>query len=240
MGFLDSLSRWFSGVFEEDSAKEAATTSTETPGPSQNDGHASIEMGARLLMNVAGQHFMVQVTHLTDKEVRVTFPGIDYPVEGMLVALEVHDDKGFSRYQTRVIEGPRKEGDGVLLERTSIEYWQQHRDSYRIETNLEAKLQLDGQDGEDPGTVTNISTGGVLVDCERKFELNSLLKLRFVLPNGAAAALTVKVLHVGKPREVNSRTLYTYGTNYESYEPGTGHVVTNYIRDRLKELYPTV
>ena len=90
------------------------------------------------------------------------------------------------------------------------------------------------------GTFIGGRTGGVLVDCEGKFELDSVLKLKFVLPNGAPAALTVKVLHVGEAHEVDSRTLYTYGTNFESYEPGTGHVVTTYIRERLKELYPTV
>ena len=250
MGFLASLSQWLKrdganhGIppasvedvpdLDEDGSKRRSE-------PGSGDEPHRIAVGASCLLTVTERRFMVEIVEETDDTIRVSFPGIDYPIEGMLVDLEFHDNAGFSYYQSKVIVGPQKDGDGVLLERPSDELRSQHRDSVRVPVDLGAELKVQGHAVVHEGTVVNMSTGGAMIDSTTLFDNGATLDMVLDIPGETTASLIIQVLHVSPDsRQSDAGPVHSYGTRFVGYEPGAGRAVTRFIWKRLKELYPAV
>ena len=64
-----------------------------------------IKIGRHCLMNTMGQRFLVEILEVEDDTVRLSCPGADYPVTGMIVSLEFHDPAGYNSYRVEVLEG---------------------------------------------------------------------------------------------------------------------------------------
>lgn len=239
MGLFDSIAQWFKqapGSAGDDvpvpsieSRRSAGLDSTSAP---------EIAVGTTCLMTVTDHLFMVQISEVTDDTIRVTFPGIDYPVEGMLIDLEFHDLSGFSYYQATVIDGPQKVGDGILLERPTDAKRVRHRDSCRVSTDLAAELKDQAHVKTYPARITNLSTSGALVETEGYFELDTALDITLTLPDESVHEIVVKIVHVNDSVESGATPVHSYGTRFVGYEPGTGRAITRYIWAQLKNIYP--
>jgi len=210
------------------------TTHSDTPAESK------LKPGAHCLMTVTGRNFMVEILEVTDDRIRVSFPGIDYPVEGMLVDLEFHDRDGFLYSQSKVLAGPYKEGDGVLLERPHKLQQSRHRDSVRVPSDLEAEVRDQVHVRKYVAYVRNISTGGALIESPGDFGSGETLEMSLMLPDSDPQKLLAQVLYKIGTEETDSGLLHSYGTTFVGYEPGAGRMVTQYIWNRLKQLYPAV
>ena len=66
-----------------------------------------VQPGAKCLLSVLDRHFMVEILGVEHDTLRVSFPGVDYPVDGMKVDLEFHDNTGFFCYHSNVLQGPQ-------------------------------------------------------------------------------------------------------------------------------------
>lgn len=181
---------------------------------------------------------MVKIVDVTNDTIRVTFPGIDYLVAGMLLDLEFHDLTGFSYYQARVLEGPRKVGDGILLEKPSDAKRIRHRDSCRVSTDLSAELNDQAHVKTHPARIKNLSTSGALIETEAHFELDTPLEVKLTLPDNTTHDIIVQIVHVNDMAQSESEPVHSYGTRFVGYEPGTGRDITRYIWAQLKTLYP--
>lgn len=196
--------------------------------------------GMNLLLRLIDRNFMVEVLDVSEDRIRVSFPGIDYPAEGMPVEIELHDATGFTYFQTRVLAGPRPEGDGIDLERPTSTARSMHRESCRVPTDLAVELRHDDPPVVVPGRIRNISTGGALVESAQKFLPGVDLAARITLPEGVTVNVRTQVLHAALARNNVSGPVYAYGTRFIGYEPGAGRVLTEYVWQRLKDLYPSV
>ena len=240
MGLFDSISQWF---------KQTGSPGDDIPIPDiqpqrsaglDSTSNPEITIGTTCLMTVTDRRFMVKIVDVTDDTIRVTFPGIDYPIEGMLIDLEFHDLTGFSYYQATVIEGPQKMGDGILLEKPSNAKRVRHRDSCRVSTDLEAELKDQAHVKTHTARIKNLSTSGALIETKAYFELDTTLEITLSLPDKSVHDVIVQIVHVNDSVESDADPVHSYGTRFVGYEPGTGRAITRYIWGQLKTLYPIV
>lgn len=196
-----------------------------------------IEVGDKCLVTVAQQRFLVDVLELSTETIHLSFPGIDYPVKGMSVEAEFHDDKGFSTFVLSVLRGPEKEGDGMILEMPSAIRHIIHRSTIRVPTDLGAKVRGPVDVKYQEARVVNLSTGGALIETSVVFALNAQVDLVVELPDGTFQTLKVVIAHIGQA-ELGVDLEYLYGTRVVEHSPGAGRALTKYIWSRLKELFP--
>ena len=207
--------------------------------PSGGETAIELKVGDQFLMNVTGRNFMVDVLSVEAGTMRVAFPGIDYPVEGMLVDVELHDAEGFSYFQTEVVRGPLADGDGVVLRIPDIAQRSTHRDSARVPTDLDVILTADEETGI-RGKLRNLSSGGAFVEAGVRFSEGASVSMEVEIPGVGRKLVDIQILHVTEPRATDLGPVYSYGTRFTGYEPGAGRALTQYLWDRLAELYPSV
>ncbi len=207
--------------------------------PPSEDIAIELVMGDELLMNVTGRNFMVEILSIAGDTMRVAFPGIDYPVEGMLVDFELHDPEGFSYFQAVVVQGPRADGDGVVLRLPDLAQRATHRDSARVPTDIDVTLTEEGG-ATAPGKLRNLSSGGGFIETGAHFAEGSSVAMAVDIPNVGRKNVDIQILHVTEPRATDIGPIYSYGTRFTGYEPGAGRALTQYLWDRLIELYPSV
>ena len=88
MGFLDSLSQWFKGGSDPESGaspKGASVPSGAAARCGESSGaptDSNFTLGKEFLMTVADRNFLVKVVEVRTDSLRVSFPGVDYPVGG--------------------------------------------------------------------------------------------------------------------------------------------------------------
>lgn len=246
MGFFASLSQWFSrhgsgdDGAEAEPMVEAVAISRDDVVALANDGQTDIAVGVNCLLTVTDRHFVVEIVELNEETIRVSFPGIDYPIAGMLVDIEFHYLSGFSYYQTKVVEGPQREGDGIVLVRPAESTHIQHRDSCRVPTDLTGELKISGGDESFEAKLINLSSGGAMIETAGEFEVGAALELTLTLPDEPTHTFSTQVLHVGGVSGAPDHEIRRYGTRFTGHEPGAGRSMTRFIWGRLRELYPTV
>ncbi len=110
-----------------------------TPGRSEEATHFT--EGTRALLILMGQRFLVTVLNANTDTLRVSFPVQDFPLEGMYVNLEFHDDLGYVTYETEVIESPKQAGDGLLIRRPPESVRTHHRTAWRVSADFRVEIK---------------------------------------------------------------------------------------------------
>jgi len=195
----------------------------------------TLGVGQECLLNVIGRHFKVRVIELTPDTVRVTFPGRDYPADGMHAILELHDDTGFHYFSTEVLEGPRPDAQGILIRNVAEMRRSFHRDHVRIPTDLTVQVREQVHVRRYNAALLNLSAGGALIQTDAVFEFNSVVDLTLSLPSEPAATIMGEIVHtVDSP----SDNRHMYGIRFLDVDAVVVESITRYIWRRLPELYP--
>ena len=83
------------------------------PSGKHGKGHVELSEGNLCLLSVMRQYFMVEIVEVGEQSLKLSFPGRDYPVEGMPVDLQFHDKTGFYSYPSVVMRGPDSADSGI-------------------------------------------------------------------------------------------------------------------------------
>lgn len=198
-----------------------------------------LKPGTACLVKFAENTFLVEIAEVTDDTLRVTFYAYDFPVAGMLIDIEFHQPEGIIRYVTKVIEGPKTETDGILLEKPFAPKIVQHRATYRVPTDIPTTFIEDKGRRAENCTVVNLSTTGASLESRTPLSRGDFFALNLKI-NDQKHTLEGEVCHVAQYRRSDGAPIYVYGTRFTGYSPGAGIAVTNYVWDCLRELYPAV
>lgn len=244
MAFLDSLSHWLKRVAGsevptngEDS--QAALSARElNPLSLINEGKAEVVEGVNCLFSVTDRNFVVEILEVHEEQFRISFPGIDYPIAGMLAEIEFHDHSGFSHYQLKVLQGPQKRGDGVWLERPSEAGRIWHRDTCRIDLDLEVEVKDQVHVNKYPGRLINLSTSGAMVESVVNIDIGATMEIILNLPGEPSHTIVAQIMYASEPVQSDDGPVLTYGTKFVGYDPGAGRAITHFIWDRMKTIYP--
>lgn len=198
-----------------------------------------LQPGTPCLVRFADNTFLVNVVNADESTIRVSFHAYDFPVPGMLVDLEFHEPEGIIRFVAKVLKGPRIEGDGILLERPFSPQIIQHRATYRASTNIDATfIERKGRSHE-RCKIRNLSTTGASIESRTPLQRGMIVNLSLPI-DGNTHEIETKICHVATYSKKDGSPSYVYGTRFMNYSAGAGTAVTNYVWNRLRELYPSI
>lgn len=206
--------------------------------PARNADHGShFVEGSRALLVLMGHRFLVTLLHEDREHLRVTFPVQDFPMEGMYVTIEFHDDLGYSSYETEVLQSPAQPGDGLLLKRPSESSRTHHRSSWRVAADFTVQLKSHVHPRRVEAPVINVSAGGMLVRTDMALSMDDNVDLEFNLPGDSLKKALAKVVHVHVP-DLSKGELPLVGLQFVGIEPAMSKAITHYIWRRLRQLHP--
>ncbi len=153
---------------------------------------AALREGNECYLKVMDQKFFSKILGVADDTVWVSFPGADYPTEGMGVDVEFHDFEGFLCYHTRVVIGPKQTGDGIILQRSEAATYMRHRRSWRVSTDLPGEMGR----GESKAAVrvVDLSADGAQIDSPKPFDVGTGLHFTFSLPEKPPCTVSCRII----------------------------------------------
>lgn len=193
--------------------------------------------GNRGLLILMGQRFLVTVLNATPDTVRVTFPVQDFPMEGMYVSLEFHDDLGYSTFESEVIASPRDPGDGLQLRRPPEGTRTHHRSAWRVAADFHVEMKGHVHPRRYEAPVINVSGGGLLVRTDAPFAFGDNVELTFDLPGDGRKQTLAQVMHI-TVAEKSQGGIPLVGFKFVAADPQLTRSVSMYIWRRLRELHP--
>ena len=197
-----------------------------------------IEKGAECLLNFVGRHFKSRILEVGPETFRVTFPGRDYPVPGLNIVLEFHDDLGFYYMPTLVVEGPQNQPGGITLRKAAEVKRSTHRDSFRVPTDLTVRVRDHIHVRRYDAALVNISAGGALLRSDAPWDFSSTLEITLSLPGEPLYTLLGQVMHIATCTRCGQQPERVFGVKFIGIDPEIERAVTRYIFTRLPELYP--
>ena len=195
------------------------------------------QVGNRALLVLMGQRYLVSIVSVMDEAIRLTFPVSDFPLEGMYVNLEFHDDQGYSTYESEVIASPREPGDGLLVRRPPDSLRTHHRSSWRVSADFVVEMKNHVHPRRVEAPVINISAGGMLVRADAQLNFGDNVELHFDLPGDARKYALAQVVHVNTPEESRGQ-VPLIGLRFVSPENSLTRAITTYIWRRLRQAHP--
>lgn len=197
-----------------------------------------IEKGAECLLNFVGRHFKSRILEVGPETFRVTFPGRDYPVPGLNIVLEFHDDLGFYYMPTLVVEGPQNQPGGITLRKAAEVKRSTHRDSFRVPTDLTVRVRDHIHVRRYDAALVNISAGGALLRSDAPWDFSSTLEITLSLPGEPLYTLLGQVMHIATCPRCGQQPERVFGVKFIGIDPEIERALTRYIFTRLPELYP--
>lgn len=197
-----------------------------------------LKAGDHCLFHVMNRHFWVHIQAIDDEGIHITFPGSDYPIAGMGVELEVHEEDGFTAYESRVLKGPAEAlGGGVVLNTPDCGHYHQHRGAIRVTTDLTVQLRDQVHVRQYTASLLNLSCGGALVRTDAPLELDTVVELNLSLPQEALNIVLAKVTHLSEVPQNDSQRLL--GLRFFNLDPSAHRAIGRYVYKRIQETYPT-
>lgn len=181
-------------------------------------------------LRTMGRLHLVRVLGTSEDTFWVTFPGADYPVEGMAVDLEFHEERGFYIYHTRVVIGPRKPGDGIVLRRTESLEFRQHRREWRVPVDLKAGLLAANNGRACTAQLLNLGSGGAMLRTPLQFELGDMVQIRLQIRRHRALLLPAQVIRI----ETDGR----FALRFIDVPASDVRDLIHFVWERIRETYP--
>lgn len=196
-----------------------------------------LQAGEHCLLRVMNRHFWVRVETVYDSGLRTTFPGTDYPVPGMMVELEIHEESGYTAFVTEVLAGPFETGGGLLLKTPAEGLFHQHRGSIRVSTDLTAQIRDQVHVRHYSADLVNLSGGGALMRTNAPLEMGTTVEVTLSLPGEQRSLVlgVVRHVHDAPGNRPGDRMI---GVNFLPLDPGAARSVARFIYQRLVELAP--
>lgn len=194
--------------------------------------------GKQCLIVLMGQRFLSTVLQVREDAMRLSFPVSDFPIDGMHVDIEFHTEKGYIKYESEVIQGPREPGDGLLVKLPGAMQWNQHRGHWRAPADFHIELRDHVHPRRHSVPAINISAGGLLFRGEMKLDSGDLVDIWLTLPGQEREQLTGRVAHV-EPVESRLGPGWLYGIAFVALDPVIRRRISDYVWARVRALHPS-
>ncbi|MFO7975483.1 MAG: PilZ domain-containing protein, partial [Candidatus Hydrogenedentota bacterium] len=190
------------------------------------------------LVNLMGQHFLSRILDVSEDRLTIAFPGKDYPASGMHLELQFHDEEGFNCYQSQVVAGPLKHPGVVVIKRPKAMDRRHHRQHCRVPTDLTVQIKEQSHVRRYDAALTNLSGGGALLETDAPVDFNSSIEITLSVPRDKTRTIQGHVIHVDRPKAPHDNGRSTVGVRFVHLDSETAKAITDYVWQRLRELYP--
>lgn len=196
-----------------------------------------LKTGGHCLLRVMRRHFWVRIEAVYDDGVRTSFPATDYPIPGMQVEIELHEENGYTSYVTEVLAGPAEAAGGLLLKTPQEGIFHQHRGRIRVTTDLTAHVRDQIHVRQYSAPVLNLSTGGALIRTDAPVHLGDMLEFHLSLPGERRHLLLGNVAHVFDDGGHHS-SQHMVGVRFDDIDPSSEKAIARYVYQRLQATRP--
>ena len=196
-------------------------------------------VGNRCMLRVAGEHFLVKILDVQKTNIHVTFPGKEYPIEGLQVTLEFHDEHGFNSFPTHIVRGPEKAAGGLILARPVESRRTKYRDSCRVPTDLTVHVKDQVHVRRYDAALVNLGAGGALIVTPAQFDFSATVEMLLSLPGETRHTVIGHIVHTtgAAPRYGTADKIY--GIRFVGMGPEVAESISRYVWNRLREIYPS-
>jgi hypothetical protein len=192
--------------------------------------------GERLLLQLGGSTFLVQVLDCDADTMRISFPGADFPLDNTWVHLEIHDDDGVTSFRARVLEGAKSRGAGLLLEYPNETRRRLHRDAFRVPTDLTAQVRDERYSIRYTADVVNLSSTGALLQMDAPVTEESTLGVTLAIPRERRCHLSGEIVHSRWRRVSPLAVKGLFGVRFLDLPEPTQASLSQYVGERLRHL----
>ena len=196
-----------------------------------------LKKGNEAYLRLMGRRFLVEVLAVANDTISISFPGGNYPIEGLGVTLEFHEPNGVVSYHTQVIAGPRGEGEGMVLQRAVSVTRMQHRRAWRVPVNVKMSLRKRGQRLPRKVLVIDISAEGVLIETNAPLAFEDLTDLRLTLPKLPVHVVAARVVRL-EPADPARKQGPRFALLFVDVAPETRRLLTYYVWSQLRRRHP--
>lgn len=197
-----------------------------------------LKAGEECLLSVMDGHYLVKILEIGKEQVRVSFPGEDYPVAGMTVELQFHDEDGFNGYKSEVLEGPEPGRRSVVLRIPEKCERSSHRRTCRVDTDLTVQVKDHVHVRRYDAELVNLSAGGALLKTKAPFDFNTSIELMLSLPGDMMRTILGQVVHISMSTRTHPDSAHLLGVHFTGADADTAQAITRYVWDRLRETGP--
>jgi len=192
-----------------------------------------IQTGNSCLLCATDRHFLVEILDITDNAIYVSFPVKDFLVSGMSVVLEFHEADGYFECSTKVIQEPKERGDRAVLRWPEQSYWNAHRDSNRVATDLTVHVRDVSHPRRYDADLINVSTGGALVRTRAPLGVPDIIELTLSLPGEPLYYVKGRILHLGRSGCPGDPKLRIFGIQFVDLPVEAHDSIARYITEAL-------
>jgi len=196
-----------------------------------------IRKGNRCLVSLMGRHFMVEVVEVEKDTISVTFPGCDYPPDGVFVHLEFHDPEGFTHYHTEVVRGPQSREDLLVLSKPGEPKRNVHRDTFRVPTDLTVQVRDQVHVRKYDALLLDISAGGCLLQTDAPFDFDTSIEITLSLPGEATHTILGQIIHIAETGSRHDGPSRVFGVKFVGVPSDAASSIGRYVWLRLRDLY---
>jgi hypothetical protein len=196
---------------------------------------SAFHVGREAYLRVAGRVVVVTVFGLTHESIWVSFPVADAIAEGTGVELELRDGDCTARYHARVVAGPSRSRNGIMLERAESATDAVRRRDWRVPVDLPVWLRYGPDTLKFKGRLMNITAEGAMVMTKAPFDAGETLDMIFQLPEFPPHQVTAKVVYSDKTQDDGA---YRFGLQFEQLAAQARLSLTWFLYDQIHQLYP--
>jgi Tfp pilus assembly protein PilZ len=198
-----------------------------------------LSVGTQCMLHVTGRHFLVRVVDVDNDLVRLTFPGKDYPIEGMRGEIQLHDEEGFFYYPVVVVEGPMLKGSGIRVRKMGGLKRSRHREACRVSTDLTVQVKDEAHVRLYNGLLLNVSAGGAFIQTDAPFDYSTTVEITISLPGEPTHGIRSRIVDVLPACETARSTDKRFCVRFLDIDPDAEKSITRYVWERLHQMYPT-
>ena len=199
------------------------------------DAQSGLQVGRECFLRVMDQRFYVEILGVAKDTIWVSFSASDYPLEGMGAELEFYDHGGFLCYHTRVAQGPKKKGDGVLLQRAEAASYLKHRRTWRVTCDLAVWIWTQTGGSPESARLVDLSAEGASIETATEYPVGTPLDMSFTLPGKTTEMLGARVIHIEPPGILREAKL---GIKFIEVKKEAREALTYYLWAKIREKYP--
>ncbi len=178
---------------------------------------------------------MVEILTLSEETFQITFPVKDYLVVGMKANLEFHEAEGYLECPVEVLQDPASKYNRVLLSRSADSFWNAHRSSNRVNTDLTVQVRDQQHPRRYDASLVNLSSGGVLIQTSAPLDVPARVELCLSLPGESQQMVEGRILHVNTLDDNGESGICFFGVKFTKLPEETYNAIAGYIAQLLSE-----
>lgn len=198
-----------------------------------------IQTGNSGFLCIKENRFLVEILGVDNNQIWTTFPGINYPLQGVGGHLEFHNESGFLAYNVQVLRYAERPETGIVLERSESAEQRTHRTSWRVPTDISVAFRTPNATENFAGILEDLSADGCQLRTNPVLAIRTPLELCFALDREHGNQIVEgRVCYVHEESGLQGGSTIHYGIKFTRVPPQTRRLLTLFLYHHVRKCYP--